>query len=284
MSYWPLAGLALIFCLVWGWNGLMIRHWDSVPVRLLTAIIPLPAVHVNGATITYHDLLQRKDVLRYLDGENKNEDQLLASATDVLIRQEAIAQIADKLHVEVTQEDSNAALSKLQGERSRSDFFTEVKDKLQMNERTFIREVVDPLALAQKLEKEVLASFEVQKVPRDTMVGVQARLAAGESFSRLAEAYSDDLSAENGGDIGYVTAETIPEGWEALLTTPDGGVTNIIETESSFVIAKVAWLVGSEANTEIRTQAIIVKKRTVNDVVEAFLATSTVREIIHINR
>ncbi len=282
-SKWPPLILAGIFLMVFCWNGLSVRHWDSAPVRFVTAIIPIPAATVNGAIVSYHDVLKRKDVLVWSSPDQEvNEEQLLSAALDVLIEQEAARQIAKKMGVEVTRDEVNAAREKLIGEMSDADYKKKIKEELNMSDRAFTASVLEPLALAQALESAVLASSEEQSAPKAEALGVLASLNAGESFSSLAQAHSDDPSAESGGDLGYLTQATLPAGWDALLSTPEGGRTPIMETDRAFVVAEATWLVGNEDDVQIRTRAIIIKKRQLSEVVDQFIQTSTVRRFLYL--
>lgn len=271
-SKWPPLLLLLVFLSVYGWNGLTVRHWDSAPVRLVTAVLPIPAATVNGAVVTYYHLLKRRDVLIWLQGDEQtmNKEQLLTVALDALVRQEVMEQLADELDVSVSKDDLKTARQKLTGGA----------EELNMSEAKFIEIVVAPLALAQKLESTVLASTEVQKGERAKIDQAMGQLAAAVSFAEVAEIYSDDASASSGGDLGYLTAATLPEGWDALLTTIEGSITPVMETERAFVIAKVAWLIEDATDTQIRTQAIIVKKKMLDQVIDDKLAESAVNRLI----
>ncbi|MEK7105680.1 MAG: peptidylprolyl isomerase [Patescibacteria group bacterium] len=282
-SKWPPLILLAIFLCVFGWNGLMVRHWDSLPVRAFTAVIPIPAVGVNGDVISYHDVLKRKDILVWLNTDEMKEETLLVAAVDALVNQKVTEQIAKELDVEVTKEDLEKELEVLKAGRSDDDFWKEVKTVLNMREKAFTSTVLEPFALAKKLDGAVVTSAKVQEVPKREIEEIQRQLNEGASFSTLAQQFSDDPSAVDGGDIGYVTAATVPEGWEALLNLPEGGTTSIIETPREFVIARVAWLVGGEDEVQIRTQAIVVKKKTFSELFEETLAKSIINKTIRLS-
>lgn len=283
MSKWPPIILAGIFFLIFCWSGLTNRHWDSFPVRAVTAILPIPAAFVNGSMITYHDLLKRKDVLVWLQGADANHEQLLSAALQVLIEQKVTEQLAEKMDVSISNADLDAAKKKLQGSMSDADFSKNVKEHLNMSTGEFTNTVLRPLALAQKLDSVVASSNQVQKDALIKIGDAAARLKAGESFATVAEQDSDDSSAASGGDIGYLTPKTIPDGWQALLNVPEGEVTPVMETTQSFVIAKVAGLIGMGETVQIRTQVITVNKKTLHQLVMDYIATSTVDHVIHLS-
>lgn len=67
-----------------------------------------------------------------------------------------------------------------------------------------------------------------------------ARVAKGESFTTLAEEYSDDKgSSQNGGDVGFSSGDTFPpEFEEALAALPQGQVSAPVQTDAGFHLIK----------------------------------------------
>jgi peptidyl-prolyl cis-trans isomerase SurA len=71
-----------------------------------------------------------------------------------------------------------------------------------------------------------------------------ARIRQGEEFGALASNYSEDpQSAPNGGEMGFIPEssleKTSPELRKAILNTPAGQVSNVIQTEEGYRILKV---------------------------------------------
>jgi parvulin-like peptidyl-prolyl isomerase len=70
---------------------------------------------------------------------------------------------------------------------------------------------------------------------------VEDRLKIGGDFEELAKQYSDDeMTAGNGGDLGYISkGQTVAEFEEALFSLDEGQISQIIETEYGFHIIKI---------------------------------------------
>ena len=82
------------------------------------------------------------------------------------------------------------------------------------------------------------ADAEKEKAAR-TMLAAQARLRAGDSFATVAAAFSEDSSAEMGGDVGDQTSGFVEPFKVAADALAPGGVTDAIESQFGWhVIAK----------------------------------------------
>lgn len=82
-----------------------------------------------------------------------------------------------------------------------------------------------------------------------TIAEVQSKLAAGEDFATLAKAYSNDtFSAENGGDLEYVTSGDMDAAFDAavLALANVGDVSDVVETEFGLHLIKLTELVAEE--------------------------------------
>ncbi len=277
---WPFAILFAIACVVFVWYGMMYGHKSGWVTRFISVVLPVPAVVVNDDTITYRDLLVRTDTLLWLKGEDADREETFAQAINVLIEQALIEQIARDYDVEVTRDDKDAALLMLAGELDEDAFAEKIRDELDMSLRQFARVVVEPLALAQKLEIAIHEDEATQAEVQAKAEEARDKVLAGMSFSEAAALYSQDPSGAEGGDVGYITKATLPAGWDMLLTLPEEGVSGVIETEGEFVILKVAWLVGVGEDTQIRTQAIILKKKTLSEIVASRRETSDISYVV----
>ena len=69
---------------------------------------------------------------------------------------------------------------------------------------------------------------------------LRLRLLQGDSFEKAAEEYSLDQETKMvGGDLGYFTADDLPELWEPCRNLPPGEVSNPVRTERGYHLVRV---------------------------------------------
>lgn len=72
---------------------------------------------------------------------------------------------------------------------------------------------------------------------------IKTKIASNENFSDLAKQYSEDSSAEDGGDLGYTKGDTFPEAFEqAAENLQVDEVSGVVETDSGFHFIKLLEL------------------------------------------
>ncbi|HEX5002256.1 MAG TPA: peptidylprolyl isomerase [Bacteroidia bacterium] len=93
-----------------------------------------------------------------------------------------------------------------------------------------------------------VSEAEKQKV-RDRLEGYRKRVLDGEDFATLAILYSQDGSARNGGELGFVTrGDFVPEFESAAFKLRKGEVSEVIETRFGFHIIQLIERRGEQIN------------------------------------
>ncbi len=102
----------------------------------------------------------------------------------------------------------------------------------------------------QKAERRV-AHILLEDASDERVAEIQAALDEGRSFDELAEQYSDDLgSSAQGGDLGYLSGDGLPEAFMAAAESLDvGEVSQPVETEAGVHLIKVTEVRGAEETT-----------------------------------
>jgi peptidyl-prolyl cis-trans isomerase D len=100
--------------------------------------------------------------------------------------------------------------------------------------------VPDRVKVAQILFKTTGKSPEEITAIKKTAASVLAKIKAGADFGQMAQQYSEDTSAANGGLIGWIThGQTVQQVENAAFSLNPGQVSGVIQTSYGFVIIKV---------------------------------------------
>ena len=162
----------------------------------------------------------------------------------------------------------------------------------------YYHEHVDEFTPEERIRwQEIRVSFPNQggrAQAEKTMIEVVNAIQAGDiEFSELAKKYSDSLSAENGGNMGWVQrgALTDKELEEAMFSLPDGGLTKVLVRDSYFIVCRVARHEYAQARpfNEIQTEVakVIVQKRQAaakTKVIDELRQTAIIRTIFDHDR
>ena len=102
----------------------------------------------------------------------------------------------------------------------------------------------DALIVAQTKASHILikpSEILTDEQTREKLVGLRARVEAGESFAALAREYSEDIgSAQEGGDLGWTTpGQMVPEFEQMMKATAVGEISAPVRTQFGWHIIKV---------------------------------------------
>lgn len=176
-----------------------------------------------------------------------------------LINQELLAQYArdkgvdkrDDVKLNISNAQRNILAAEVEGEivNQIDVSFSEVQEWYDKN-KEYLREP------EKRWIKEIVVSNE------DTAKNLLSRLYQGEDFSTLARQFSEALSKDKGGDLGYVaiTRETIQDQkfdmfWSTALNLEKGQVSTYFKSpEKKFYIIKVEDVTGGEQQTLVALQ------------------------------
>ncbi|MEL6344416.1 MAG: SurA N-terminal domain-containing protein [Myxococcota bacterium] len=153
---------------------------------------------------------------------------------------------ATEMSVEYVSIPDNALLDFVTVEDAAVDaFIAASEDELkQIYERDYDRLYHTPpkATLSQIFLKKGIEGFEDAQA-RQKLEEIRTAASSGEAFADLARQFSEDLSASNGGDMGTLAQQQLPEAArEPIFSTAAGQFTDIIEIEQGFTFFRVAAL------------------------------------------
>lgn len=242
--------------------GFYVAHWTNAFARQISTVIPLPAAEVEGEFIAYRDVL---DMTTLLSRTGEGDEDPWGSALAYLIDRKHVEQLAHDLGVTVAEKE----ISEYPVDQS---VLEELGQTVGWGETEYRRYVVRPLLYAQRAETAMKESSAYQDQARSEIEGILEKIDAGVAFTDLARQLSEDISASEGGHLGYVTIDDVDPGLEDLFALNAGEISDILETDTYFAIGYVYDVVpGIEVEeTQIGLQLITVKKDGLDSALELF--------------
>lgn len=254
---------------------------DGDVVYRASQIIPFPAAQVDGSFISYNDYLFELRALKQYSqnpmagGEidfDSDEGQQQLEELQVLALDEA----RDKLMVEDMAVERGVSLDDEQVETAVTDFMAE-----EDSEEQFEQSLEDLYGWDMSDFERVLSSQLLQQeIVRQKAVDVRDEVVEGEQeFADAAREYSDDGSAEDGGDIGYVSedSEFVPEFEAAALDLDEGEVSDVVETQFGFHVLKATDMDSEEG---VRISHILISPSFLQEEIDEHLQDAQSRSFI----
>lgn len=254
-------------------------------VRSVASVVPYPIAVVNMSPVTFRQFYKEWTAMQTyyqsdpeLAAQKPSDDDLAASLVDSLTSRVIIQQLASqyglKLDAAKVDETYQAAL---QQSASEEVFLTEIKKTFGWDKQEVVDKLIAPMVLASQVEEAVQADVSLQTEALTKVDGALARLKNGEDFAAVASDSSDDSSANNGGDVGNLTTDRLPEEWLAFisvngLNTPS----DVIDLGSVYSIVMATDQTENSGTTQYNIKTIIVYKKTMDEVVASFEAASKI--------
>ncbi len=169
-------------------------------------------------------------------------------------------------------------------EKARARFVASVPADVQLSEGAVTDEKIRAwydahLADYAVAEQAVLEMVRVSKVAtaadsaatREDLVALRAQIAAGTtSFEEVANAYSDDPSAERGGDLGFFgRGEMVPEFDRVAFATPIGQVSDVFASPFGYHILKVEERKTEDGKERVRARHVLLRIEPANETLRA---------------
>ena len=235
---------------------------DSTMVYAVSRVIPYPVMTVNHRIVSYHEYLFEVNSIKHYyenqpgqggkpvvdfktaDGKKKLVglekqvmDQLKA---DEVTRQLIVSNKIQSSQYKVTQAKIKDQMDQITkqagGDQKVKDVLKQYYGWTLVDLRKKVTFQLEKQALSDKITKDPAADAQAKAKAQDVLNKVNA----GGDFAELAKQYSQDSSASNGGDLGYLSkGQTVPEFESALFAFQPGQVSGLVKTQYGYHIIKV---------------------------------------------
>lgn len=252
-----IAGVAAISALILTLGVFGFRIYKSKAedraTRIAASVVPYPVLSVNGNvfwnTITYGEYqFELASIKKFYEsqGQDLSSDEGKQRLTELkqelmkqLIDQQIITQEAARQRIKVSAKEVDDEYSKLAENAGGQD---KVKETLQKLYGWTIDDFKSKIrfSLVQKKLADTISNDPskngVAKAKADDLL---AQVKAGADFGELAKKNSEDTSASNGGDLGFIEkGQTVAEFEEASFKLAVGEVSGVVKTQYGYHIIK----------------------------------------------
>jgi parvulin-like peptidyl-prolyl isomerase len=253
-------------------------------VRFAAAVIPFPAVSVDGERVSIKNFLEEYDAaLRYLNGRDTapNTDEMEMAIVNSIINKMAIRQLSESRAINVDSERVEEYYREIISGGDEEQFEKELRDEFGWSVEDFRERVVESVVLALQMNDEILRNEDDQKDRRTVIDGAYARISGGEDFSSVARDIHSGFGGTSQFDLGYATLSEMQDFLlSAVKDLPVGSFTDVLDTKKSFAIYRVEDRIIVADDVQIRLLTVSVPKKTLEEVVRDYLESVKVKRYV----
>jgi len=268
-----LLSLALIAFITIFYVGIKKYSWEDSFTRKVASVIPYSAQKVGGSNVTYSQYLRKLDPLVSYNKNIKNIDfnkeeekgrlkELKEMALNQLAEEVVIKKEAKKRNIIVENKELDDSFNELLkangGEEKIKENLDKYYDGMSMKEfRIQYKDKMLRQKLSTNIEKDP-SMFEGAKKQAEEVI---KEVKAGGKFEDLAKKYSQDSTAQAGGDLGFFgKGKMVPDFEKVAFTLEKGGISDLVKTVYGYHIIKVS----DKKGDEIKASHILIKTKDFN--------------------
>ena len=249
------AFLTLIFLFFIIMAGIYLGGWQGTGASFLAKILPLPALIVNGQTITVNEFFEDQEAV------NKFLDRAGQKSNTAIIKQQVISSLIEKSVIKDLAEENNLDVSQSEIDRELDYIFTSggeqselesmIKDLYGWDFEKYLDKVIKPVILASKLEENFYNNQGGQEAKRQIQDIYGQLQSDPESFAKIAAEVNQDETKYTGGDLGWLFLGQLPFEIElSLLDLEPGQISEIMELADGFLILKLEDKIIDQADSQ----------------------------------
>lgn len=261
-------------------------------IDAIAKAVPLPVAQVNGHFLTYADwragvatvnhFYDQKEQLG-LSGSlpDLTQEQIESNELDRLIERELLNELAKQFNVTVSKDEINQEYQTTIVPQATDE--TEIANTIQTmygwTIDQFKEEVVNEVVMRRKLQDAMNADGELNKAAKEKIDQVKVELDGGADFGEVAKKNSEDSSAVDGGDLGWVEkGQTVPEFETIAFSTAVGSTSDIFTSVYGYHILKVMEVDGEK----IKVAHILTKFISIDDKLKSMKDSAKIQKWVKV--
>ncbi|MCL5794762.1 MAG: peptidylprolyl isomerase, partial [Patescibacteria group bacterium] len=204
-----------------------------------------------------------------------------------MINNELLNQLATNYAISVSQDEINKQTENIAKEIGGKEALDQqLKELYGWSLENFQKEILQPLILKNKLKIAITLDDRINQGARiraeEILVEVKENK---DQFAELAKKYSEDVTALQGGDMGYFKVDQIlPEFEQATSKLEPGEITDLVKTQFGYHILKVEEkLNDDEGNvSQIRARQILIRTKDLDSYLEEIKQGAKIWKLVRI--
>lgn len=232
----------------------------SDPFTIAVAkVLRLPVVKLQDKNILYTDYIEDLKAIEVMaaydtaqraagqpevrtPGADMTREQMTDQVLWRLVNNVIISAAAEKYNITISDEDvATLKSSMLQNFKDETELELELVKRYGWKISDYEQKVIRPFILQSKLAKKITEDAEAKETLRVQAQKVLDEVKKGGDFAALAKQYSNDGSAQNGGDLGWFGKGVMVEQFEKAAFSLKKGETypTLVETDFGYHIIKL---------------------------------------------
>ncbi len=228
-------------------------EWQGPFVDRVMRAVPLPAATVNGEWINYaewsrgvatvnHFYAQKEELGLSSSLPDLTAEQIESNELDRLIEQQLLEDLAAQYQISVSPDEIEVeyTASILPQATNEAEIIETVEKLYGWTLDEFKQEIVREVVLRAKLQTTMNADETFNAGAKQIIDQAKADLTVGQAFSDVAFKYSEDGSAQDGGDLDWIEkGQTVPEFETVAFATAVGATSEIFTSPYGYHILTV---------------------------------------------
>ncbi len=275
--------LVLIITTIAGFGGwLYYTKNQNQLTKAVTKFLPYPIALVNWQPLYYYTWQDQVETLWNFYQRELTNNPDLEIPTPLETKQHILNRMVDLALMYQLAKDYGITISPMEVEEQIQSLVTEIgsqqaletqlKDLYNWSLADFKHEIIEPLILKSKLSLAITLDDRLNQKARSTMQEILDKLKNGQrSFEELAQEYSEDITAMQGGDLGYFSrGQMVKEFEEAAFNLEPNKISEVVKTQFGYHIIKVEEQLFDENGelTQVRAKHILIRGKDFNEFFE----------------
>lgn len=273
-----------LFLIIFG-IGIYRLGWDNDDVLKITEIVPYPAAMVDCKFVKFSDFLSDVNLL-FLNYQKRKEMDLLSPgeaddykkdyfkeiALNKLIKDKIMDDLAEKYDIKISQSEIDQELNNFISYSGLNNNFDQfIKEFYGWDRSEFKDKYIRTEILRRKLQEAISSDEKLIVEAKKKANDVLSQIKAGEqSFAELAQKYSEDTTASEGGYLGvFPRGVMVEEFEEAVFSLEPGEVSDLVKTPYGYHIIKLEdKFVDEEGLENAEARHILIRTKNLDDYLE----------------